>query len=164
MNNIVDFIRKRQEEIIVMVNSSFDEIVKEVSRIRETGNSTISDFEVIYPLSNSAGFKGRKVNAVFINEKRILTPTWKKVFEEIIKDAMKDDVKKNKLHELSDKLLGHKRTRLSSSSDEMRSPIKIDDDLYVETHYDTETLINLLLQILNKISYDYSNVKIAVNN
>ena len=32
MNNLVEQIRKKQDEIILMVNSSFDEIIKEVTK------------------------------------------------------------------------------------------------------------------------------------
>ena len=45
----------------------------------------------------------------------------------------------------------------------MRSPVQIDEALYVETHYDTETLLRILTtRILDEVGYDYSKIKIAV--
>ena len=45
----------------------------------------------------------------------------------------------------------------------MRSPVKIDEALYVETHYDAETLMRILTtRILNMVDYDYSGVRIAI--
>ena len=38
MNNLVEQIRKKQDEIILMVNSSFDEIIKEVSKMDHLPN------------------------------------------------------------------------------------------------------------------------------
>ena len=47
----------------------------------------------------------------------------------------------------------------------MRSPLKIEDNLYVETHYDTETLLKILTtRILDVIGYDYRDITITVRN
>ena len=45
----------------------------------------------------------------------------------------------------------------------MRSPVKIDEALYVETLYDAETLMRILTtRILDMVDYDYSVVRIAI--
>ena len=52
---------------------------------------------------------------------------------------------------------------VGSETGKMRSPIKIDEALYVETHYDTETLLRILTtRILDEVGYDYSKIRIAV--
>ena len=71
---------------------------------------------------------------------------------------------KNKIFGLRDVLLGRVRTRVSKKKNQMRSPLKLCDELYIETHYDTETLMNLLLEILDSISYDYNNIKVVIKN
>ena len=65
---------------------------------------------------------------------------------------------------LRDKLLGRVRKRLSKTDEDMRSPLKINDNLFIETHYDTETLIKLLLEILEEISYDYNDIQVVIKN
>ena len=150
MNNLVEQIRKKQDEIILMVNSSFDEIIKEVSKMDHLPNKEPNEYELIYPLTNTAGFKGKKVIGVIIGEERKIAPTWKKVVEIIAN--------------LCDKLLGRKRTRISSTDKDMKSPLKISENIYIETHYDTESLMKLLIQVLNEISYDYNNIKIVIKN
>ena len=164
MNNIIKEIRKKQNELIVMVNSTFDEIVKKVSLLDESVVREDNEYEVINPITNISGFKGKKVIAIILDGRRITTRTWKTVVETILTNAIQDEIKKKKLENLCDRLLGRTRTRLSTVPENMRSPLKIDEKIYVETHYDTETLMNLLLQILNEISYDYSNVKIVIKN
>jgi len=164
MNNIINEIRKKQDEIILMVNSSFEEIIRRVSELNEQDIMEINDYEMSHPITNTAGFKGKKVIAVSLDERREVAPTWKKAVEKILKEVMKDDEMKKRIYNLRNKLLGRTRTRLSSTSDEMRSPLKLDENLYIETHYDTETLMKLLLQILNEISYDYSKIKIVIKN
>ncbi len=162
VENIISQIRKKQDELIVMINSTFDEIVNDISRMNISNVKEDNEFEVTYPLTNKAGFKGEKVVAVILNGKRVISPTWKNVVKIILEDALNDEERLDKMHKLSNVLLGRKRNRVSSNPDDMRSPLKICKDLYVETHYDTETLINLLLEILNNISYDYSKIMISI--
>ncbi len=52
---------------------------------------------------------------------------------------------------------------LGSETGKMRSPVKIKEALFVETHYDAETLLRILTtRILDEVDYDYSNIQIAV--
>lgn len=162
--NIINDIREKQNQLIVMINTVFDEIVKEVEQLTLEENMTITEYESVYPVTNSTGFKGRKPIAVIIEGKRMTTPTWKKVVENVLREVIKDEKMKQKIFDLRDILLGRIRTRLSRKSDNMRSPIKLCDNLYIETHYDTETLIKLLIEILSEISYDYNKIKVVVKS
>lgn len=164
MMNIINDIREKQNQLIVMINTVFDEVVKEVEQIKVGENMTITEYESVYPVTNATGFKGRKPIAVIIEGKRMITPTWKKVVENVLREVIKDEKMKQKIFDLRDILLGRIRTRLSKKSDNMRSPIKLCDDLYIETHYDTETLIKLLIEILSEISYDYNKIKVVVKS
>ena len=162
--NIVNDIREKQNQLIVMVNTIFDEIIKEVENLSIGEGSCNIEYESLYPITNTTGFKGKKPIAVIFNGKRIITPTWKVVVEIILNEILKDSIMKNRILDLRDRLLGRKRKRLSAQPQGMHTPLKLDKDLYIETHYDTETLMNLLLQILNEIYYDYSNIKIVIKN
>ena len=71
---------------------------------------------------------------------------------------------KKRVLDLRDKILGRKRSRLSYKSENMRSPLKLYDELYIETNYDAETLMNLLIQILEEISYNYNSIQIIIKN
>ena len=122
------------------------------------------EYEITYPITNTSVFKGKKPIAVKIQNKRVITPTWKKVVENILKEVLEDEQMKNKIFGLRDVLLGRVRTRVSKKKNQMRSPLKLCDELYIETHYDTETLMNLLLEILDSISYDYNNIKVVIKN
>ena len=47
----------------------------------------------------------------------------------------------------------------------MRSPVKIGEALFVETHYDTETLLRILTtRILDEVGYDCGKIQIAVRS
>ena len=65
--------------------------------------------------------------------------------------------------DLRGKVQGRNRVLIGSETGKMRSPVQIDEALYVETHYDTETLLRILTtRILDEVGYDYSKIKIAV--
>ena len=83
--------------------------------------------------------------------------------EEVVKDCCKDPVKHQTLMDLRGKILGRNRVLLGSETGKMRSPIEIEKALYVETHYDAETLLRILTtRILDAVGYDYSGIRIAV--
>lgn len=162
--NIIKEIREKQNELIIMINSTFDDLVRKVEKIEIEENEFEGEYETIYPITNTTGFKGRKPIAIIYKGERKITPTWKVVVNTVLQEVMKDEMMKNRLMLLRDKLLGRVRNRLSKTSDDMRSPLKIYDNLFIETHYDTETLIKLLLEILEEISYDYNEIQVVIKN
>ena len=162
--NLIKEIREKQNEIVMMVNSTFDELVRKMESIEIEEREFENEYETIYPITNATGFKGKKPIAIIYKGKRYTTPTWKAVVENILKEVIKDENMKNRVMALRDRLLGRVRKRLSNTDDKMRNPLKICDGLFIETHYDTETLIKLLLEILEEISYDYNDIQIVIKN
>ena len=83
--------------------------------------------------------------------------------EETLKDCCKNLERHQMLMDLRGKILGRNRVLLGSETGKMRSPVKIDEALFVETHYDAETLLRILTtRILDEVGYDYSKIQIAV--
>jgi len=59
---------------------------------------------------------------------------------------------------------GKVREFLSDSPKSMTRPLAVDDGLYAETHYGTETLMHILTQrILAPAGFDISDVSIIVS-
>lgn len=126
-----------------------------------------ADYETIYPLCMAPGFfKGKiAVAVIFPNHVRVETPTWKKVAETVMKNCNSNPEKHAVLMDLRDRVQGRSRQLLSSRKENMRSPVKIDRGLYMETHYDTENLLRILtVRILDAVSYDYRDIQVAVRN
>lgn len=136
-------------------------------RPEESAAEAIPDFESIYPLCMSAGFfKGKSAVAViFPDGVRIATPTWKALAEVIMKRCNDDAGKHGMLMELRNRVQGRSRQLLGNGSAGMRSPIKIDRGLYMESHYDTESLLRIMkTRILDAVGYDYSGIQVAIRN
>ena len=124
-------------------------------------------YETICPLYAGPGiFKGEKPTGVLFGASdRVDVGTWKKVFHEILCRCDADPEKHVALMNLRGKVSGRERFLLSKEPLGMRSPLKIADNLYTETHYDTETLLRILMtRILAAVGYDYSHISVAIRN
>ena len=148
-----------------------DTHLKELIRRLENNSGIIEartseNFETVYSINiNPVIFKGKKPTAVIFGDERMDARNWKTVVELIMKRCNKDTEKHVSLMNLRDKIFGRDRVLLSKENDGMHSPLKIDENLYVETHYDAESLMRILLaRILDAVDYDYSNISVSTRN
>ena len=158
-----------REELIREIDEKIGQMLKKLQNENNTNHQKnhvqTRVYESVYPLNVGTGiYKGKRPTAViFPGEVRKECPTWKKVMEEILKDCCKNLERHQMLMDLRGKILGRNRVLLGSETGKMRSPVKIDEALFVETHYDAETLLRILTtRILDEVGYDYSKIQIAV--
>ena len=163
-------LRAGLQELCQMTDRIMEQYAAENDVLEEEGNEDLDlaeRYESIYPLCMEPGFfKGKtSVAVIFPDGVRVETPTWKKLAETILKRC-NDDVGKHKtLMDLRNRIQGRSRKLLSSGSAGMRSPIKIDKGLYMEAHYDTESLLRIMkTRILDAVNYDYRNIQVAIRN
>lgn len=167
--DVVQELQILREELVREIDEKIGQMVKKLQdegtgTVRTAGQSE-KKYESIYPLSVGTGiYKGKRPTAVlFADGRRKECPTWKKVVEEILKDCCRDPKKRQALMDLRGKILGRNRVIVGSETGKMRSPVQIAEALYVETHYDAETLLRILTtRILDAVGYDYSGIRIAV--
>lgn len=167
---LVQELQTLREELIREIDEKIGRMIEAVKN--ESGASsqkekqTLKAFEILYPLNVGTGiFKGKRPTGVlFADGRRTENPTWKSVAEELLKDCCKNPVQRQALMDLRGKVLGRSRVLLGSETGKMRSPVKIDEALYIETHYDAETLMRILTtRILDMVGYDYSKIRIGLN-
>ena len=158
-----------REELIREIDEKIGQMLKKLQNENNTNHQKnhvqTRVYESVYPLNVGTGiYKGKRPTAdIFPGEVRKECPTWKKVMEEILKDCCKNLERHQMLMDLRGKILGRNRVLLGSETGKMRSPVKIDEALFVETHYDAETLLRILTtRILDEVGYDYSKIQIAV--
>ena len=153
------------------IDAILDELVcevaqgEQVAQLRADVELRAESYENIYPFAmDGAIFKGTKPTRLLFGETdQIDVRSWKMVFCEILEHCNDDPEKHVALMNLRGKVSGRDRVLLSKSSEGMRSPHKIANNLYVETHYDTETLHHILTKrILDPIGYDYSHIQVTV--
>lgn len=168
----MDFITELEsmrKRILREINTEFDIMIEQMSMSEnsaEVQTAAPPPYEITYPITAGGIFKGKKPSSViFGSEAPVTVFSWKQLVETVMKKCVSEERYLEKLYSLSNRVTGRKRVLLSCSAQEMRSPIKIADRLYMETHYDTETLLNILItKILMPIGYDYSAVSVTVIN
>lgn len=79
----------------------------------------------------------------------------------ILQDCNADPTMHTYLMELRGKVMGRQRTILAASPEKMHAPLEIDKDLYMESYYDTATLLYVLKnRVLDEVGYNYSGIRV----
>lgn len=161
----VQDVRSVRNQVIREIDAVFLEMIQKIENpcaAMDIGGD--EGYDSIYPLTFNAGeFKGTKPTALLFGEERIPVYTWRMVFQKIMERCNADADKHKALLDLRSRISGRTRAILSDSPDGMRSSLKIDKKLYAEMHYDTGTLLHILLhRILDPVKYDYSDIYVAV--
>ena len=106
-------------------------------------------------------FKGKRPLSVsFPDGRTVETATWKKAVSAILADCNNDSVMHERLRSIAGKVFGRDRVLLGDK-DGMDSPVKIDEGLYMETKFDTESLLYVLRErILKPVGYDCEGIHI----
>ena len=66
------------------------------------------------------------------------------------------------IREVAGRFSGKKRKILGNDADAMDRALKIDEDLYFELHYGTETMLTLLLKICKYVDFDIDDILVSV--
>ena len=163
---------------LTLLKTQVNEIAASIDRMiahlmQESGTNTgcrasNEPYESVYSLTETptAFFKGKKPSSITLpgNQRKIVR-TWKQVAVELLKDCIADPARKAQILALRGVAGGRNRSFIAATDENMRSPEKIDDYIYLECHYDTETLLHVILErILAHTDYDSSSVKIALAN
>ena len=153
------------------IASSLDRIIARMRQENGTDAAPRSGgdaYESVYPLvqTPAAFFKGKKPTSITLSgNRRKIVRTWKQVAVELLKDCIQDSRRKAQILALRGVAGGRKRSFIAATDENMRSPEKIDDYIYLECHYDTETLLHVILErILAHTDYDCSPVTISLAN
>lgn len=107
-------------------------------------------------------FKSRKpISIRFENGRTINTSNWKVVASEILKDCNSTQEGHKTLYDMRNKVWGRSRVILSDNNSNMDIPLKIDEGLYFEAKFDTQSMLNVLInRILTPANYDASKIEI----
>ena len=120
--------------------------------------------ELTYPLTvKPYVFVGKKPVAILFGEERIDAKTWREVYRVILTRCNQDEKHHETLMYMRNKAGGKCRTFLSDKPDGMTRPLKIDNGIYAETHYGSETLMHILVNhILMSARFNCSNIYIVI--
>jgi len=159
-------LEEAREQMLALINTSIDSLIDRINSGEpiEDSSDGSSAVETIYPLSiTPALFKGTKPTAVYFGGERVEVKTWRKVYTLILQRCADIPEKLNTLIHLRGKISGRSRFFLSGKPDGMDKPVKIAEELYAESYFDTEVLMRILTtEFLDSARYDYSDISVSV--
>ena len=120
-------------------------------------------YELIYPLAvEPYVFVGKKPVAVFFGNERVSVKSWREVYSLILKRCNENPEHHEMLMYLRNKAAGQARVFLSDSPDSMTRPLMIDENMYAEAHYGSQTLMHIMVKrILAPVGFDISDIRIV---
>jgi hypothetical protein len=169
--NVIFEIKQAKKVLMNAVNGSFNNLIAVLSNEQAgskhddyTQTASVLPMERIVPITiHPSTFIGTKPVAVIINGERIDALKWTSVYNKIIMSCNQDPVYHDKLLYLRGRTSGKVRTFVSSTSESMTRPIKIDENLFIESHYGSQTLMHILLnRILEPIGYNYTKIQVIL--
>lgn len=104
-------------------------------------------------------FLNRKpIKLRFVNGRECEVNTWKDVVQLVLEDCISTEDKLNRVRSLCGKIKGRYKIILDNNSEYMSRPMKIYDEIYMETKYSADVLISVMQRILDEAGYDYSEI------
>lgn len=124
----------------------------------------IEDEDLIFDLSDTEiSFINTKIISFKFDSKEYPVKSWKE-FEQKIMEFLYD-LDKIPLIELSKKYnqdTNYSKKRFSSNENELRSPIKIDDDLFAESNYNSDTLVDMVRMVVEAYDLELNEIEIKL--
>lgn len=161
-NEKVNEIENMRKELHELIDERCNQLIVAV-----LGGEVKLESTLVLPLSYTPSyFKGKKPIAIeFSDGREIETPTWKKVVTAIMQDCNSTEQGYKNLRAISGKVSGKQRLLLDANPNEMDVPLKIDEDLFLEGKFDTESLIRVMNKlVLDVVGYDYGKVNVKIRN
>ena len=160
--NVVAELEKVRNSISETIITSFDRIIEGLEN--PSSYKEPADYELKISLSADPSiFIGRKPAAVLFGEEHIGVKSWRDVYRVILTRCNEDPQCHENLMYLRNKTAGKVRVFLSDKPDGMTRPVMIDEGIYGEVQYGSQTLMHILVQrILEPAHFDYSDISIVI--
>lgn len=129
--------------------------------VRENSGQVIASGETmsIALCGDVSTLRGTKPTLLRHGDDAILVTSWKQVFAAVLDICNRQEHYHEALLAARNETLGRSRKVIADSPQGMLSPLKVDDNLYVETNFSTEALLKLLRdRILNRIDFDSRSI------
>jgi hypothetical protein len=131
--------------------------------VESKGGGIMSGYEFSVQHAPANLFIGRKPVAILFGGERIEVRKWSDVYRLIYERVNQNAQAHEDLMYLRNKASGKVRVFISDSPAGMIRPMKVDDDIYVESSYGVETMFHIMVDcILRYVRYDISDIKVII--
>ena len=156
-----EVIENLRHELHALVDENIENMLNRLENDGLTGQK-----ESILPLLAMPAFlKGKKTTSITLSDgNEIVTKKWNRLYQPYFMTVIQINLY-NRLLEICGKVHSRDRVILSADTHGMDAPLKIDEGIYFESKFDTETLLKALTErVLKPIGYDYSHIRIKITD
>lgn len=159
---VLDEIEQCREQLHQLINQKLNKFILQMTCGDLSPYLEGSDAHAVPFISSAAACKGTKPVAVLLPSGELVeTNTWKKAILAILRDCDADLRLHEQMRGLRGRVSGNFRPLLSETMNGMGAPLKISDQLYLKSKFDTGALLdNVTRKILDRIGYDYSSIAV----
>ena len=156
----LQMIEDMRAKLISMVNNSCDDLIELVmnGNIELDINAQEKEYDLTWDMPYL--LKGKKPIALeFADGQEVSISTWKAAVIAILQYFNSQPEIQERMMGLRDNVYGKQRLILGKDPVNMDVPLKIDEGLYFEAKYDTETLLNVLTKrVLEPTGCNYQGI------
>lgn len=116
--------------------------------------------ENVYSLSDDQSFTGEKVQSYIFQEREITVKSWRDFYQSICLALYDSDSNKFKSFLDDDEFQMKKRKMISSKESDLKVPLKISDNIYLESHLNTNAILNMVRLVLKKYNIDEEDISL----
>ncbi len=152
-----------EDEIINRANKLTAKAL-EIWNMPETNYKEEDEYISAYDLSdNETSFIGEKIKSFKFDNHIYEVNSWKEFCENIARFLYDlDKIPFIELVKRADSNSEGNAKRFSSNPDDLRSPIKIDNDIYLEANYNTDSILNSVRCIVDAYSIEQSEIEFVI--
>ncbi len=142
------------------INASLETMINAM----ESGEEQLSSEHRLPLFVSSALFKGMKpVSLTFPDGRELAVSKWRDLAVALLQDCSADEACYENLHNMCGKVYGRNRIILGRDPSVMDVPLKVDEDIYFEGKFDTESLLKVLTErVLRPAGYDYRSITVTI--
>lgn len=145
-----------RQKMHALIDKDYDALI----RCIETGEPIEAQPMSLH--SDSRQFRGTKPKEIIFGEERTVSVnTWREAARILLEDCNRK--RHTQLANICDKVSGRDRKILSSDPTGMDVPLKIDEVIFFEGKFSTESLLYVLKELIfDVVGYDYSEIRIRL--
>ncbi|MBR1530113.1 MAG: hypothetical protein IJ642_12570 [Oscillospiraceae bacterium] len=131
----------------------------------ENSESRSSRFKQEYALNvPELNLKGKPIAVILPDGTKKTAPAWKTVVVTLLTELLKSPENLQKARELCGAIVGNTRILLNNTSEDMRSPRTIADNIYIETQMSAKELLRFLGKVLDAMDISPAEIKVEISN
>lgn len=145
-------LERMRMKMIRSINCDYDNL-----RMKLTGEEVVP---APIHMDNPNRFIGTKPVKLYIGSDEFSVSKWSEVAYFTL--CKLNAERHEEIREVAGRFSGKKRKILGNSADAMDRALKIDEDLYFELHFGTESMLTLLLKICKYVDFDIDDILVSV--